>query len=855
MSNIELSFENPWLLLLAIPAFAIILLPFLFLPKLRRNTFRKIAPVVIHLVVVTLLILIIAGFTVTENSDSQAVLLLVDLSDSTAPVQTQIEDHAKQLTELIDQETPVGVLVFGASRVYTVTLDDPRGFAVDTVAAEATDIAAALEYAATLLPTDKAGHIILLTDGKETDGDALSTAQFLSSKDIRIDAVWFDTTMQEAAEVQLGSFIAPEGAYVGDTLAFTADVESNTEAQVTLTLYDDSGEILSQEHAISPGSNVFELNAPAETPGNRAYKLVLETETDNITKNNERYAHVKVTGKSSVLLLADTVGHAEPLAQLLSNDYEVVSYTARNAPRTIMALCDYDVVILSNVDYDTLPTGYDKLLETYVGTFGRTLLAVGGSQTFMYGSMEGTVLEEMLPVTFTLEEDSEAESVALMLVLDCSNSMVQRSTYLSVAKQGAIKCVEAMTGNDFVGVISFNSRAYLQSPLLAATDPNKESLVRTISGLTTSRGTYYTEGLVMAHQELLKSDAKIRHIIFLSDGQPSDRGYTEAVQRAAEDGITVSTIGLGYSSDILHTMASYGNGRYYYVSNASELPNIMLSETEQVTVSSLINGEFLPIVAKESPLTEGISSLPMLYGYLGMTLKEEATAYITTDKGHPIYAGWNYGLGTVVCFTSDLNGSWSSQWLSEAAGAAVTNRMISTSIPAIHHDSSMQAAITVRGQTTDITVTTADGDDHTLNLVTSFGTVTNSYVMTQTEPGVYTTSIETAKPGLYAMMVTQSDKEGTIADYLESAIAVSYSQEYDAFADDGQVLLTTLCGYSGGALFTDMHKLAQVQVGTIRAIFNPMTLFGVLALLLMLIDIAIRKLRWKDIRNYFISHK
>ena len=274
MSNIELTFENPWLLLLLIPAFAVILLPFFFLPKTRRKNFRKVAPVVIHIIVVALLILIIAGFTITENSDSQAVLLLVDLSDSTQSVQAQIEDHAKQLTELIDRETPVGVLVFGAERMYTVKFEDPRGFVVDTVDAAATDIAAALEYGATLLPQDKAGHIILLTDGKETDGDALSAAQFLSSRDIRIDAVWFDTTMQNAAEVQLGSFIAPEGAYIGDTLAFTADVESNTEARIILKLYDNDGEVLSQEQAIVPGSNVFELTAVAETSGNHAYKLI-----------------------------------------------------------------------------------------------------------------------------------------------------------------------------------------------------------------------------------------------------------------------------------------------------------------------------------------------------------------------------------------------------------------------------------------------------------------------------------------------------------------------------------------------------------------------------------------------------
>ncbi len=129
----------------------------------------------------------------------------------------------------------------------------------------------------------------------------------------------------------------------------------------------------------------------------------------------------------------------------------------------------------------------------------------------------------------------------------------------------------------------------------------------------------------------------------------------------------------------------------------------MLSETEQVTASSLITGKFYPVVSEDSPLTESISSeLPVLYGYLGTTIKENATAYLSTDEGHPIYAVWNYGNGTVACFTRDLNGEWSSEWLDNSDAQAVILNMVETTV-----------SITV----------SKDGQD-------------KNYALTQTDPGV-----------------------------------------------------------------------------------------------------------------------
>ena len=859
MSNIKIVFENPWLLLLAIPAFAIILVPFFLLPKKRRKTVKKIVPVILHIVVVSFLVLILSGFSIVKTSDEQAVLLLVDLSDSTENVQSEIVSHTEELLELIDKKTPVGVIVFGSEQLYSAELEDnDRTFTVTPITADATDIDAALEYAATLLPSDKAGHIILFSDGKETDGDADSTAHYLATQGVRIDAVYFDTTDIGTEEMQISSFTAPDGAYVDDTVSFEIEIKSNTSGEATLKLYDNDSLMLTEEVTINEGSTNFTLSTTPKSAGIHSYRLELSTDKDTLSQNNESYAYLNVAGQSTVLIIADTISNANVLENVLSDENTVTSVTAQNAPDTIIELCNYDEVILSNVDYDDLPNGYDTLLDTYVSVYGRSLLAVGGSETYMYGNMEGTALEEILPVTFTLSESSEGNSVALMLVLDCSSSMSRQSTYLSVAKQGAIKCVEAMSDNDYVGVISFNRSAYLKSELIQSTEDNKDSLTRIISGLTTSQGTYYTEALEMAHEELKKSDAGVKHIIFLSDGQPSDYGYAQAVESAAADGISVSTIGLGYSSSILESMAESADGRYYYVSSASDLPNIMLSETEQVTVSSLITGSFVPVVNEKSELTNsiGTAQLPSISGYLGTTIKDEATAYITTDEGHPVYAAWNYGKGIVACFTSDLNGTWSSEWLSDAVGKSITAKMVETTVDEVHHDSSLSADISIRGKTTDITVTTSGtNSENALSITVANGTESKSYVLTQTDPGVYEARINTEQSGIYEMMITETDSNSAIVDYLETAVAVSYSAEYDAFAPSGEAFLSTLCSYSDGELFIDMKSLSEIQVSAISLSYNPMVLFAVLAMILLLADIAIRKLRWKDIRGYFLKIK
>jgi len=865
MSNIEITFAQPLLLLLAIPCFAIVLIPFLVLPKKRRNTFRKRMPVILHLIIVSLLTLILSGLAFTQTVGNQAIVLLLDFSHSTVPVQEAIAEHAIEIIDAMNDEVPLGIVAFADSQVYVADINDANGkitatdlkVSVDNAQhiADATDLNAALEYAASLMPKDLNKRIILLSDGKETDGDAENYAHFLATQNVRIDAMYFDSAL-EAPEMQISSVTIPEGAYVGDDITITAELQSNIAGNAVLKLYSETRLLEEQEITMLPGLFMTELSISSIEPGNHTYQLVLYPEQDTIPENNQGYAYIDIAGGSNILVIADTLKNAAFLDNILSEKNVVDTTTVFNAPKSLVELCNYDEVILVNANYNGLPDGFGELLETYVSDYGRSLLTVGGPNTYMFGNMDDTIMEEMLPVDFTLQEENEGESVALMLVLDCSSSM--NRSLLSIAKQGAIKCVEAMTDNDYVGIISFNTTARLRSEIIQATDTNKDTLTRTISALVTGRGTYYVEALELAHEELLKSTAEKRHVIFLSDGEPTDRGYIQAVERMAEDGISVSTIGLSHSSTSLSNMADTGSGRYYYVQTATDLPDIMVTETEQIAVSNKISGEFTTIVAKESPLTEelDVAALPILTGYIGTTLKEDADAYLITDQGHPLFATWQYGEGTVGFFASDLYGEWSSRWMINATAQQLAKAFVGTTVSEVHSESAFRVGTTLRGKTAEIAVHTPTTDTgHEITLTATKGKKQTNYTLQQTDPDTYSGIVELTESGIWQLAIEEKDPLGNVVDYAQIPLTVSYFSEYNAFAEGGRILLEDLCEITDGVCADSVTELVKNEFASAKITYNPLVPLGILVALLLLADITIRKIRWKDIKNLFLSRK
>ena len=844
MSNIKLFVDRPLLLLLLIPALALMALPWLRIHPKRRRSFPKLAPLILHGLIAVLLVLTIAQTAIVRTTDSQAVMLVVDLSDSTASVHDAIKEKAAEIQSLIQGDTTVGVVAFGKDCIYATS---PKG--LRPVKADGSDLSAALQYAYSQLPSQRAGRIIVLSDGKQTDPDADSTAQYLQSQGIRIDGVYYDIALL-TGEAQLNALNAPENVYAGKDIPLTAEIRCNTYTDASLSLYDNDALIETRDVKLTVGSNMIPLSAPASDVSSHTYRLVMSSQKDTLSQNNEAFAHVSVTDKPSVLLITGTNAQTEPLQALLAEKNHITVISPKQAPRDIIQLCDYDGIVLCNVDARDLPKHYGNLLEVYVNKHGRSLLALGGDNTFMYGGMKDTILEEMMPVQFSLSRSSEDDPVALMLVMDCSLSMSQQSTYMSVSKQGAIKCIEAMTDNDYVGVISFNRTAVVEAPLEKNTRAHKDKLNRIVSGLVTSQGTYYTDALKLAHEQLQQSQASVKHVLFVSDGSPADTTYQDLIPQMVADGISISTVGLGYSSVLLEDMASTSGGQYYYVDESSDLPDIMLTLTKQISVNSLITGSFAPVFA-EDPMTQDLGQLPPVHGYLGTTVKEGAQAPITTQDSHPIYATWQYGAGRVSCVTTDLCPQWCSLWLEDANASALTERIMAFSLSETHKDSAMSAQWVKYAKSAQLSVHTGQDGDYNLSVTVEDQT----YPMNLLQPGVYTASIPTPDVGIYPVQVHQFSSDGKQLDTLDAVICANWSPEYDAFAPSGQALMNSICSYCGGVVTQDAKTLADIRVESVQVVFDFMPLFATIIFACLLADIAIRRLRWKDIKNLWQSLK
>lgn len=856
MNNIELAFERPLLLLLLIPVLAVILLPFFLLPKHRRKGVKRILPLVLHCVMALLLCMILAGFTIIKVSDEQSVLLLVDLSYSTQRVKDEIKARTEELLSIIDETTPVGVVAFGKEQAYLLDLESTdRQADLSTAVGEATDLESALDYALSLAPEDRAYRVILLSDGKQNAGQAEDAAYRLAESGVRVDALYFDSTLKGVPEMQISSFSAPEGLWKGEEFTLSCEIKSNVSSQAQILLYE--GEQLLSERTvdIKEGATPLLFELTALEGGLREYRLeiVAPYGKDSLEQNNAAVTFLKVTDKQKMLILAERLSEGAALTTLLGEEFEFTVKKIHEAPRTITDLCDYDGVILLNTDYYSLPAAFTRIIGEYVSVYGRSLFLAGGSQTFMFGNMEDTVLEEMSPLEFKFEESPEGATVAMMLVLDCSRSM--KGEYLALAKQGAIKSLEALNPNDRAGVISFHSEETLECPLILADDEGIDKLTHVISGLETGSGTFYTNALTLATEELLKCDADVKHILFLSDGQPNDGGYYSAVIDANEQGITVSTVGLYYASSVLDYMAFYGKGRYYYVTSSDDLPEIMLSEAEQARVNPTIKGQIKAVAKRQSSLTENLdlTTLPPLSGYLGTTAKDTAEVYLSTDKGHPLFAVAEYGLGKVSCLTTDLNAIWTEGWFADPVASGLIRDMISFTRPKISKDTTLIYKTEQSGSDVLLRVNSVGTSfENTLTvLLESRSGEILEYSLPLKARGLYEGVLQADPNTVYKMTLIEKNAAGTELDRVEGALASGWCGEYDAFAPGGQALLATICNLTGGSLLQEAKQGADIVLAPLKTPRDLTAPFALLCGLLFLIDVAVRRLRLKDIKEHF----
>lgn len=912
MSNFSIHFSYPWLLLLLIPALFFTLFPYFRLKKRYRRTRNRIVSMTLHMLIMLLTVATLSGilFLYDEPNLDNEVILLVDTSYSG---RNQDEEKNEFLRTVIDQSAErykVGVVTFGYNQVYASELSrDPdevyeNYLEADSPDDSATDIASALTYAKGLFTNPEGAKIVLVSDGIETDGSAASVIRAIAAEGVRVDTVHFPANFHED-EVELVQVNLPEyNLTPGVPFELSVSLLSSYEGHAQITLYDNDEASTASAGDFTVGMQEFTFSHQFDHPGLHRLRFEVTGDGDTLTQNNrlDSYIFLQVFNRLLVIERYDdesaaltTLFETDDYFNEKGGDYQVnvVNVTdADKMPKTLDELREYDEVIMMNIANADLPEGFDEILNSYVYDYGGGLFTTGGNrldeasgqpELDEYGDyvpnaynredMRGTLYQQMLPV----QAINYTPPLGVVIIIDISGSMQSPSTSmpgktkLEAAQDGALDCLNALSERDYVGVMTLADTYVEELELTPMT--HRAEIEEAIDGIPDDGGsTNFRPSLMRAGTALMSTDkVQRKHIILVTDAQPGDSletDYGPQIQMNYEAGITLSIVAIeagGKTQDML-TACEMGHGRFIDVDDISRITFYMREDLTGEDIKSVDPQPFIPQIKDRTEAVSGLKqeSMPEVGGYYGTRVKSEAVEPLTAGFV-PLYAQWKYGEGMVGSFMSDLNGTWSRQFLDSPTGTRFLFNVTQALFPTKD----------IRSREIDVTLL-EDNYGNQLNIFTSIeegnsvevvisGPMQENGVFEKEEKiaasaadGFSRVTFPITKSGVYQITVRKTDLEGNVTEY-SIYKAFSYSEEYQTFRDDEQCaeFLAMLAERGKGQTIPpdEVWRVFEGFQDVFHRQFDPRLLFIILAIVFFLLDIAVRKFKFKWLHEIVREHK
>lgn len=844
-------FSNPLALLAFIPASALAV--FIYYRFNGRQFHGGLVPLLLRLLVFLFLVLALSGLEIKVPIDHTELLFVADVSDSTLAKREEMAAFILDSLKILPENYEAGIVVFGENALIEQSLGSRRSFHgfYSKPNSNYSNIDHALQKAEGLFGAkDSRKRIVLLTDGAQNMGDAVLRAGALAQRGIPVDVYHMDTSPPD--EVQLSSLNLPSALYQGESYDVQAEIHSTVEAEGILRLFANRTPVGSLEVHIQKGRNLFLFRQTADTTGTVIYEAELEilSSNDTFRQNNRTASYVRIQGPPVVALVEGQEEDGRELAKIMeAGGLEYKLFTPHTLPDRLEELLKFDAVVLSNVDYDTLGREKTEILDSYVKSMGRGLLVTGGDSSYILGGYLGTRLEEMLPVDVDLSKRKDIPSLALALVIDKSSSMSDTQygvNKMELAKEAAIRSMDALRDEDFIGVAAFDNAAAWVVELQSAS--NREEIEKAVGTIQPGGGTNLYPGLNMAYEALSGAEAVLKHVIILTDGHTQGGNFDALVSKMAAEGITVSGVAVGQGADVslMERLAGLGNGRYYFTDDFAGIPKIFTKETYMAARSYINNETFFPKAKGASDILRDIDSVPSLDGYITTTIKDGAVpVLVSPEDDDPILAHWDYGLGKVAAWTSDARGIWTENWLKWEQASEFWLNTISSILPG---SSGEEGSIETgrdgnMGQVT-VSVDSLDADYETYAVIVGPGGEESRIKMQPLKPGYYQGTFELETTGVYLVRVEQKGEDGKEAA-LEAGLVYPYSPEYDIRQISSKNLSEHIAGQTGGRLLEKPEDILPDEPQPVWRHYEIRLLLLLLSLLLFFTDILIRRLGLK----------
>lgn len=544
--------------------------------------------------------------------------------------------------------------------------------AVELAAADlgATDIETGLDAALDLITPERAGQVVLLSDGNETVGDAARALARARWRQVPIHVGV--PPRQTGLDTAVAKLVVPPLVGAGSVFPLHVSVRHRGVAtKGSFELRIDGRVIGSEVIELHPGFNGIAVPYRFDEPGLYRVEARVHVDGDVRPANDVRQTTLSVAGQVRILLVTNQPRSA--LRRVLEAKGIAVEAVA---PQAFAGtdLSTYHAILLDELNGDALSPAEQRRLEAYVYELGGGLIVAGGEATFGAAALLGSPLARLLPVTIEPRRPPRAERqpLSLILLIDRSNSMayhvVRRSerspteSKLVFAQQAAMAVLEQLRPEDRLGIIAFDSLSHELAPL-AAVAGQRARLERAIARLEPSGGTDFFAGLQRAADQLALAPSGARHVILLTDGDTNrpPEGHAALLESLAARGITVTAIRIGDDQanlELLHEIATRTGGDFHHVENATALPELMLRDASAAMARLAQDGaSYVPTVVGDGQVVRGLGTdpVPPLYGYAVAKQRPGADvllAIASDGRADPLLAVWQYGSGRVAALTA-----------------------------------------------------------------------------------------------------------------------------------------------------------------------------------------------------------
>ena len=810
--------------------------------------FRPYGPFFLRLLIVVLICFALArpALPATEAVQANHQTRIITLIDQSVSLPDTMRAAFRAEAARLAQQFPhMTILYFAGQPIFIPPVaPSPNGESMPLPLNPAlSNLDKALTTGANLL-NNQPGRLVLLSDGLSTDRDRVEAAlDALARQNVPVDVLISSDQNAPSNDVRVVSLNVPPLLREGETFDVEVILHSQVAGQADLRLVQDLQILAESTIDLETGLNRFSFAVEAGEIGPHTFEATITApdEIDSQPANNSFSAFTEIYPPPQILVVGNGVLSGNELLpvsrfmrQVEQAGFVIEQIGSQVLPSRLSELEPYAGMILVDVSARSLKLEQMIAIQEFVRSLGRGLLVTGGRNSFSLGEYEDTPLAELLPLSLEPPPREERPPVALLLVIDHSGSMMERSfpaTKLAMAKEAAIRATDILGPDDLIGVLVFDNLFEWVIPFQAANDGaallDIQTRIATIDG---GGGTRVLQALEVALPELAAQNTfnGPRHAVLFTDGKSFDglRGpedYDEIVDAAVAANITLSTIAIGQDADqeLLERIAERGLGRYHYAAEPEQLPALTIAESDILRSNSVQEGEYRPAPFAPHSMLRGLTSnaaslqggatpieLPNLSGYIGLSPKPEAEIVLQVGPGDPLLGVWGYGLGRVAAWGSDVGHEWAGEWATWPEASRFWGQVIGYTLPAPNLG---LLQLSVEVEPGGVVILQADGVTATGQTVDLARTVATLITPTgreipinlrQISPGRYQQRLRLPDSGAYQLTVTQNRTEGP-DETATMGFVVPYSAEY-SLPDSalGENLLREIAAATGGQTFS-----------------------------------------------------